>query len=309
MKKFLTILFFFIVILQLQASQKLEAEFERMNGIPAIRWISDLAQKHGLDSSIGIFAGTARDVFLGVKMTGISDIDLFYDSREPGYKAFRNELISYAPLKERLPIVRDNLHMFSVNGVTYDLNVDNNPGFFDKSKITRGLTMNLMGIAFDGTVFDPTGKALEDLTEKKMRFMEGYKKGMSFGHLALTLKYIARYRDFEIVRETKAQMKEVLETILENKESVEKYTQAAIEIKETEDLTAEWEKERVKKYLSKKYAKLFNFPVEEYGNLVEMFFQLKKAGKQTSHENVQYALEISGTEEFLKKIDLAGFLK
>jgi hypothetical protein len=159
---FCTIIVFWLLLLPLFGVTAAPPEFRYqtlIQRLTPLQEITRMAEKHGV--TLGIYGGTVRDLYLGHAFTVISDCDLIFNSNEPGFPAFRDELIAYAKtVKGKMP--RPDFH--------FDLAAMENENARQKLYHNEGITATKVGVMRDDTIMDPTGYGVRDLQNRVFRY-------------------------------------------------------------------------------------------------------------------------------------------
>jgi hypothetical protein len=121
--------------------------------------LADLARRHR--ATFGVYGGTVRDLFYRRPFSPISDVDLVYDSSEPGFPALRDGILELA---------RRNKGRMPTPDFHFDLSTRVRPTARQELFHTEGITLTKVGVLCDGRVIDPTGKGVADLRARVVRF-------------------------------------------------------------------------------------------------------------------------------------------
>jgi len=152
---------------------------------PMLQEVTRMSAKHG--ARLGLYGGTVRDLFLGRPFTPISDIDLIYDSSEPGFPAFRDELMMYnRSLKGELP--KPDFH--------FDLSDMQKENERQHLYHNIGITATKVGVLSDNTLMDPTGHGVEDLRARYFRYWPPRKDVIEPENIGRFVRDLVRLHEF-----------------------------------------------------------------------------------------------------------------
>ncbi|MBF0408930.1 MAG: hypothetical protein HQM10_16395 [Candidatus Riflebacteria bacterium] len=181
------ILFVANLFLQQSVFAQKDFEFERLiSSLPELQAIAKMASEEGV--TLGIYGGTVRDLFLKRPFTVISDCDLIYDSREPGFPAFRDRMISYADrMSGKMP--RPDFHFDLAS-----LNIES-----ERIKLyhEEGITATKVGVFQNGKIFDPTKRGITDLRERIFSYYPPDREKIELHNLGRFIRDLVRLYDFK----------------------------------------------------------------------------------------------------------------
>lgn len=155
---------------------------------PHLAHLARRARESGV--TFGIWGGTVRDLYLGRQFTPISDYDLVYDSSEPGFPAFRDELAAYV-----------RAHRTEMPGPDFHMDLSPARGKSDRQVQlhSEGITATKVGVLQDGRILDPTGLGTRDLADRVLRFVApGPRRRIELHNLGRFVRDAVRLADFRI---------------------------------------------------------------------------------------------------------------
>ncbi|OIP24274.1 hypothetical protein AUK22_08945 [bacterium CG2_30_54_10] len=156
-------------------------------GLPQLFEMAEIARRHGV--TLGIYGGTVRDLYLKHKFTIISDLDLIYDSSQPGFPACRDELFELGRReKGRMPFPDFHLDLASSETENERLQLYHR----------EGITATKVGVFLDDRIMDPTCLGVNDLRTHMFRYFPPAREFIPLENLGRYIRDLVRLHTFTL---------------------------------------------------------------------------------------------------------------
>lgn len=153
--------------------------------MPVLRECADLAKQHGVP--FGIWGGTVRDLYLDHPFSPISDLDVIFDSRVPGFADFRHEMMVLARGLSGVP--KPDFH-FDLADAGSD-----NPRL--RLYHEEGITATKVGLMSDDRIIDPTGRGIADLRARRFVYSPREREIVPLENIGRFIRDMVRLPEFQ----------------------------------------------------------------------------------------------------------------
>ncbi len=161
--------------------------FEKISKhLPPLKKLANIAEKH--HATFGVYGGTVRDLYLKRKFSIISDCDMIFNSSEPNFPAFRDEIIKFN---------NENYGKMPTPDFHFDLANMEEENARKKLYHNEGITATKVGVLSNGTIMDPTGYGCKDLRNRIFRYYPLDRERIEVQNLGRFIRDMVRLHSFK----------------------------------------------------------------------------------------------------------------